>query len=355
MNIWTGKFQLQSHGLVTTTYVTAGSQAGINAITAASPSVNYACSDAPISTASKPPGLIHFPDAVAIVTLIYNIPGFAGTLQLTPNIIAQIYLNQITVWNDPQILVYNPALATITNPIALVHRAGNSGTSYIFTDFLNKATSSSISLASLGPLPSLTPTFPSGLNATSSSLLAAKVKATPYSIGYVEYEFAQDDQLGVASIFNLAGFFVQPSLGSAYAAATTLSTLPAGSGDWGPVSVAWAPGSAAWPITSFTYILYYTDQSQAGTSGPALWALLYWIDYIGQSDASNNFFAPLPPAVVAINQQSIFDISMSAGSNPQSYLYPTYVTPITTSTGAALPVYVITTILALLVVLFFAH
>src|SRR5262249_37941517 len=120
----------------TVQYSGVGSGAGIQAIT--SRTVDFGASDAPLSPDqfSACQGCVQIPWALAGTSIPYNIPGLTGLLRLNGDVIAKIYMGQITTWNDPAIKALNPKLSLPDLKIVPVYRTGNSGTTYNFTDYL---------------------------------------------------------------------------------------------------------------------------------------------------------------------------------------------------------------------------
>src|SRR6201999_4187545 len=118
-------------------YQAIGSGAGINQIN--NRTVDFGASDMPVKgddlTAHK---LMQFPTVIGGVDIIVNLPGIkANELKLTGPILADIYLGNITKWNDPKIAEINPGLKLPSTAIAPVHRADGSGTTFVFTDYLS--------------------------------------------------------------------------------------------------------------------------------------------------------------------------------------------------------------------------
>src|SRR5262249_39049322 len=98
-------------------------------------------SDAPLTDdqlkGAKGGQLLHIPTALGGVVPTYNVPGVSDQLRFTPDVLAGIYLGQISRWNDPRRVTDNPALASVDQPIAVIHRSDGSGTTFIFTDYLS--------------------------------------------------------------------------------------------------------------------------------------------------------------------------------------------------------------------------
>ena len=105
--------------------------------------------------------------------------------------------------------------------------------------------------------------WPVGLGGEGNDGVAGQVKQTPGTIGYVELAYANQNKLPVAKVKNAAGQFVAPTIASITAAgAGAVEKLPPNT-DY-RVSIVNAPGADAYPISSFTWLLVYQRQADAG-------------------------------------------------------------------------------------------
>ncbi|HLH26330.1 MAG TPA: phosphate ABC transporter substrate-binding protein PstS [Chloroflexota bacterium] len=273
-------------------YQAIGSGGGIKSIS--DETVDFGASDAPLTDEqlkdAKGGALLHIPMTLGSVVVTYNLPGYNGSLKLTADTLAGIYLGEITRWNDPRLVADNAALAPVDKSIAVVHRSDGSGTTAIFTDYL-----SAVSPAwrqRVGTSTSVN--WPVGLGGKGNEGVAGEVKQNDYSLGYVELIYALQNKLGVAQLKNRAGQFVEPSVASTTAAAAGVAeTIP----DDLRVSIVDAAGDDAYPIAGFTYQLVYqnmTDRAKAA----ALAKLLWWEIHEGQQYCADLGYAPLPAAIV---------------------------------------------------------
>jgi phosphate transport system substrate-binding protein len=123
-------------------YQSIGSSGGIKQIRAGT--VHFGATDAPMNVADlAQAGLIQFPTVLGGVVPIINLDGFKpGELQITGAVLADIYLGTISKWNDARIATLNPGKTLPDLPITVVHRADGSGTTFIFTDYLNEVSKS---------------------------------------------------------------------------------------------------------------------------------------------------------------------------------------------------------------------
>ncbi len=272
-------------------YQSTGSGAGIKQIT--EQTIDFGATDKPMSDdeLKKAPGeLAHIPTALGAVVLTYNLQGVAQPLRFSPDVVADIYLGKIKRWDDARIKNDNTGVALPAVEIGVVHRSDGSGTSAVFTDYLSKVSPEWKEKVGTGT----SPTWPTGQGGKGNEGVTGQVKNQPNTIGYVELAYAEQNKLPVAEIKNSAGNFVAPSLENiSAAAAESLATTP----DDMRVSITNAAGASAYPIASYTYILLYKDQKNAG-KGKALVDFLWWGTHDGEKFARDLRYAPLPPEIV---------------------------------------------------------
>jgi phosphate transport system substrate-binding protein len=136
--------------------------------------------------------------------------------------------------------------------------------------------------------------------------VAGEVKQNPYSLGYVELIYALQNKLGVAQMKNQAGKFVEPNLGSVTAAAAAnAASVPADL----RVSIVDAPGDASYPISGFTWLLAYKNQTDRAKA-TALTRLLWWATHDAQKYNSDLGYAPLPDGIVQRAETMIKSITV---------------------------------------------
>ena len=219
--------------------------------------------------------------------------------------LADVFLGRITKWNDSRIAALNPGVKLPARDILLVHRSDGSGTTYIFSDYLSAVSPAWQS----GPGRGKELAWPTGLGAKGNEGVAGQVKQMPGSIGYVELAYAKQNGLAYASIQNAAGKAVAPSIESVTAAAAgAASNLPANT-DY-RISIVNAPGADAYPISSFTYLLVYANQSDAKKARELL-GFLGWYLREGEKSAASLDYAPLPPSIVAQLEKRIGTITVA--------------------------------------------
>lgn len=282
-------------------YQSVGSGAGIKQLMAGT--VVFGASDAPLSdkdAGAMPSPVSHIPTVAGAVALTYNLPGATGTLKLDGPTLAGIFLGEITKWNDPKIAALNAGMTLPATAITVAHRSDGSGTSYIFTNYL--AAVSPKWKAKPGAGKSVE--WPVGLGGKGSDGVSSVVKGSPGSIGYVELAYAKQNKMPVASMKNKAGQFVAPNVEGTTAAAE--GSLVAVQKDV-RAPIVNAEGAKSYPIAGFTYILVY-KQSQDAAKGKAMIDFLKWAITDGQKEAAALDYAPLPAAVVEINNKTIAEL-----------------------------------------------
>jgi phosphate transport system substrate-binding protein len=274
-------------------YQSIGSGGGIRQFS--DHTVDFGATDGPMTDSAITAiqgNVIHIPTVLGAVVPIYNIPGVSVQLKFTPDMLAGIFLGQITKWNDSRITAANPGVTLPDNDILVVHRSDGSGTSYVFTDYLSKVSSEWSSR--VGRATSVN--WPVGLGGRGNEGVSSTVARTPGSVGYVELVYATQNHIAYGVVRNRSGNFIEASLASTTAAASS-AEFPANT-DF-RVSITDAPGAQAYPIASFTWILIPKTISDP-VKGRALLEFLWWAAHDGQRFANPLGYATLPAPVVAL-------------------------------------------------------
>ena len=234
-------------------YQAIGSGGGIKQIKAKT--VDFGASDKPLKPEDlDAAGLMQFPMVMGGVVPVMNLPGIApGQLKLTGTQLADIYRGVIRRWDDPLIALTNKGVALPHMPITVVHRSDGSGTSFLFTSYL--AMKAPHWASDVGASDSVQ--WPTGVGGKGNDGVAALVKQTPGSIGYVEYAYAKQNGMTYALMQNKAGKFVAPTAANFAAAAA--------GADWSKAPGYYLllldqPGATSWPITGATFVLMHTKQ-----------------------------------------------------------------------------------------------
>jgi phosphate transport system substrate-binding protein len=277
---------------VNVNYQSVGSGAGQKQITERT--VDFAGSDNPMSDESMkaaPAKLLHVPTAIGAVVPAYNLPGVTTALKFDGPTLANIYLGKIKTWNDAAIAKLNPGVTIPPLPITVARRSDGSGTTYVFSDYLSKVSSEWKTKVGVGNSLS----WPVGTGAKGNDGVAGVVKSTPGAIGYVELVYAKQNKLLFGSVKNRAGKFVLADNGPAALAANGV-VIPADT----RVSLTNSANADAYPIASFTYVIFYQDQkygTRTEAQGEALQKMLTWMVTTGQGYNEPLDYAKLPSAV----------------------------------------------------------
>ncbi len=272
-------------------YQSIGSGGGIKQIKAKT--VTFGASDMPLKPDDlKAGGLMQFPMIIGGVVPVVNIKGIQpGQLRLDGATVASIYLGDITQWNDPRIKRQNPKLALPGTAIAPIFRSDGSGTNFLFTDYLSKASPKFKS--TIGAAPSVQ--WPAGIGAKGNEGVANMTTQTDGAIGYVEYAYAKQNKMAYTLLTNKAGNAVAPSAESFQAAAS--------SADWAHSDAYYLiltdqPGAGSWPITGASFILMYKEPGDAAAVDAAL-KFFAWAYQDGATMAAELDYVPLPAPLIA--------------------------------------------------------
>ena len=293
-------------------YQAIGSGGGIKQIEAKT--VDFGATDKPLTQAEQDQyGLFQFPTVIGGVVPAINVPGIpTGKLKLSGATLADIFLGKITIWNDPAIQKYNPGMALPALPITVVHRSDGSGTTFLFTSYLSIASAEWKS--SVGASDAVE--WPTGVGGAKNDGVAALVRGTAGSIGYVEYAYVMKTGINYALVASHDATWPQPKA-AAFAAATANADWAHAPGNY--LLVLNQPGANAWPITGATFILVYKDQPNPAKAA----AVLKFFDYgykSGDFNANDLFYVPLPAAVKSM-------VRKQWAANVKSNGQPVYVSP----------------------------
>lgn len=260
-------------------YEAIGSGGGIDAIIAQT--VDFAGSDAIMSdedealaeAAGGP--ILHIPMTSGAVAVIFNVPGFGSSdIRLTGDVLADIFAKEIFTWDHPDIVDLNPTLSSVSENITVCHRSDGSGTTYIFTNYLSKVSTSWNATYGFGK----SIDWAGDLGGEKNAGVAALVAGNEYSIGYVELAYAIENDLAYCLLKNPYGNWIEPSLEST-SASTEGITLP----DDMKIMITNTDAVNGYPICGFTWVLAYVNQTDLSV-GLALVDYLWWCIHEGQED-----------------------------------------------------------------------
>jgi phosphate transport system substrate-binding protein len=287
----------KAHSDIQINYQPIGSGGGIRQVIAGT--VDFGASDMPMTDDQLKEAkfkVLNIPTVLGAVVPAYNIPGVTGEVKFTPDALAGIFLGRVTKWNDKAITSANPGMNFPDKDIIVIHRSDGSGTSFIWTDYLSKASSDWKS--QVGANTSVK--WPIGLGGKGNEGVAGLIRQMQGSIGYVELIYAVQNNINYGSVKNSSGAFLKASLEGVTAAAASAPKMPA---DF-RVSITNAPGKDAYPISSFTWLLI-PAQSKDAAKGKILADFLSWMVTDGQKMTSALSYAPLPDNVVGKVKEAI--------------------------------------------------
>ena len=271
-------------------YQSIGSGGGVQQIKAGT--VDFGASDAPLTSKQlDESGLIQFPMVMGGVVPVVNLPGVKpGELRLSADLLAGIFLGKVKKWNEPAVAKENTAAELPDKDITVVHRADGSGTSWIFTNYLDKASKDWHSKVGFGKAIN----WPVGIGGKGNEGVSAYAQRIEGAVGYVEYAYALQNKMAYVKLLNSSGKYVEPSAATFQAAAA--------SADWknAPgyyVVLTDQPGKDSWPITGASYIIIHKEQKDPKIA-KAMLDFFEWSYKHGQQMARDLDYVPMPDAVV---------------------------------------------------------
>ena len=272
-------------------YQSIGSSGGIKQIKGKT--VDFGATDAPLPGDDlAKSGLVQFPAVLGGVVPIINLDGFKpGELQVTGAVLADIYLGTISKWNDTRIATLNPGKKLPDQNITIVHRADGSGTTFIFTDYLNEVSKEWSARVGKGAAVKWVPA--TAVGGKGNEGVAANVNRIKGSIGYVEYAYAKKNRIPHVKMQNRDGKYVEPddlTFASAADKANWFGTPGMG------ISLVNQRGATAWPITGASFILVYKDPANPAATQEVLKFFDYAFTY-GAKPALELDYVPLPKAL----------------------------------------------------------
>lgn len=227
--------------------------------------------------------ILFFPTVAAPITVSYNLDG-VDELQLSPDTLAGIMQAEITTWDAEEIKADNPDADLPSTKIVVVHRSDGSGTTSNFTKYLEAAAPDTWKLGSGD-----TVNWPAGTQgAEKNSGVAALIGQTAGAVGYVDLADAVKADLSVAAIKDAAGEYVQPTADGVSAALEGAEI--ADDLTYNPLN---SPGEGAYPITAPTWIITYTNYSDADTV-TSLQTYLRYVLTTGQEQATDLGYVGVP-------------------------------------------------------------
>lgn len=283
--------KLKAQGL-SFNYAGTGSGAGIAGVTDGTLDFggsDSATDDEELAAAEKKNGdVLNIPMFFGAVTASYNVEGVETGLKLDGETLANIFLGDVTTWDDPQIAKQNPDVKLPSSKITVVHRSDESGTTKAFLSYLGAYSKKWED----GPGVDKSVKWPTGTGAKGNDGVAAAIKQTPNSIGYVEQAYALNNDFTYAALKNKAGNYVDPTLESVSAAGDSVE-VPEDL----RFSIDNAEGDQTYPDASATFIVVAKDLCKAGKTEAVAKDVKNFLTYglaAGQDEAQKLAYAPLP-------------------------------------------------------------
>jgi phosphate transport system substrate-binding protein len=278
-------------------YQPIGSGGGIQAIT--NKTVDFGASDAPLTPdqLSACGDCVQIPWVLGATSVMYNLSGAPAHLKITGPVIAGIYLGQIKTWNNPAIAKLNPGVNLPSTAITPVYRSDGSGTSFNFTDYLSKVSSTFKSKVGV----STQPPFPTGVGGKGSSGVAGVVSKTDGAIGYADVAFAIKNHLKFFYVKNSAGKYAGPGLRGIAAAASTVKKGDIPANNEMHIVDPSAKVSQAYPICTFSYVIVHKSSPKAAQ----LRRFIFYALTGGQSFASKLLYGKIPVSVLVAAEKTL--------------------------------------------------
>jgi phosphate transport system substrate-binding protein len=187
-------------------------------------SIDFGATDSPLApqeVLDAGTTVVHIPETIGSVAIVYNIPSvsqsspeLSAKLNLTGQVITDIFSGNIKRWNEKNITSLNPGIVLPDEAINVVYRADSSGTTFVLTDYLSSSSSQWKNQIGKGK----SVDWSTGLSADGNQGVSNLVAGTENSIGYVELACSLAAGPQHANIQNSAGDFIKPTLDSVNAA-----------------------------------------------------------------------------------------------------------------------------------------
>ncbi len=274
-------------------YQSIGSSGGLKQIRAKT--VAFGASDAPVKGADlDKDGMVQFPAIIGGTVPVVNLEGFKpGELRVTGPVLADMFLGNITKWNDPKLAALNPGKSLPDQAITVVHRADGSGTTFNFTDYLTAVSKDWADKVGKGA--AVKWPAPTSVGGKGNEGVAANVNRVKGAVGYVEYAYVKKNNMNFMQLQNADGKYVAPddkAFASAAAGADWFSVPGMG------VSMVNAKGADSWPISTASFILMYKEPTNKAESAEVL-KFFDWAFKNGKGMASELDYVALPDSLTS--------------------------------------------------------
>jgi phosphate transport system substrate-binding protein len=299
-------------------YQSIGSGGGIKQWT--NNTVDFGASDAylkdsEIQAAAANGEPVEIPVTFGAVVVAYNLQGLSAPIQMTPDVVAGIFLGTITKWNDPAIAAQNAGVSLPDTDISVVHRSDGSGTTSIFTTYLSAVSPDWVTTVGGGDKTKSAGKeveWPTGLGASGNEGVTQGINQTDGGVGYIELAYALKNSIPFATLQNKSGNFIVPSIDSVKAAAD----LPSYPGDL-RFDLTNTDAAQGYPITGTTWIIVYKDLSKVLKSqdrANALVDFLWWAIHEGQNDTAPLFYGAVPASLLAQDEATVKSLTWNGAS-----------------------------------------
>mgnify|MGYP002777720757 CR=1 FL=1 len=288
---------------ITVSYQSVGSGAGVQQFIAGT--VDFGASDVAMKDeemAKVSRGVLLLPMTAGGIVTAYNLPQVQTPIKLSQANLADIFLGKITKWNDPALVKDNPEANLPDVPIRVVHRADGSGTTGIFTQYLSAISPEWKEKVGDGK----TVSWPTGVGGKGNEGVTAQIQQTQGALGYVEYGYAQQNGLKMATLQNKAGGFIEPTPDN-FKQTLSAVELPENLRAF----ITNPEGQGSYPIVSYTWILAY-KQYDDPNKAKALKAVVDFGLTEGQQVAPELGYVPLPENVVAKVENAVSAIAVAS-------------------------------------------
>lgn len=282
----------KDHPGVSISVAQTGSGSGIS--NAADGNLSIGASDAYLTRELKKQysNLVFIPIAMDASVVIENVPGLppSAVLRMDGPTLAKMFMGKIIFWNDPAILTLNRGISLPHLRIAVIHRADASGTTFVFTNYLNQT--SRVWNESVGR--DRSPAWPAGRGVDGSVNLVKAVRATPGAIGYVGLGWAVRSHLWTMALKNRDGSFVRGSVETIQAAGIASLRDPSFPDDFNRTIVWKLRGKNVYPDANFEF--WVVNENLPGSTMKEVTNLIEWVLTTGQRSeyTVRNGFVPLP-------------------------------------------------------------
>jgi phosphate transport system substrate-binding protein len=283
-------------------YDSTGSTKGINGMLEGKYAVGFI--HAPMTEEQKKKAetkgeIVQIPVALCAVVPVYNIKELKGKppVKFSGPVLADIFLGKIEKWNHPALKKLNDGVDLPDTKITVIHREEPSGTTLIFTDYLQEV--SEEWRTKVGPASDRVK-WPVGVGARRNHDVAIQVWLTDGAIGYVDLLHALGEDRQYGAVQNKDGQFI-------HAAAKNMTAAVQGLAADVPEDLTFKltnrSGKEAYPICGGIWAVCF--QAQPASRQKKLLDFLHWITHEGQEYATALSYAPLPPELTPRVEQKL--------------------------------------------------